>query len=45
MKQLKQFIHMIDLLNGLEQDQRQQYIVANEVSIGKVPAGQSNNML
>jgi len=30
MKQLKQFIHMIDLLNGLEEDQRQHYQLANE---------------
>lgn len=43
MKQLKQFIHMIDLLNGLEQDQRQQYIVANEYSIGNGPPAESKN--
>jgi hypothetical protein len=43
MKQLKQFIHMIDLLNGLELDQRQQYIEANEYSIGSAPYAEPYN--
>jgi len=43
MKQLKQFIHMIDLLNGLELDQRQQYIEANEYSIGTAPYAEPKN--
>lgn len=39
MKQLKQFIGMIDLLNGMESEQRQQQIFANEYAIKAGVAG------